>query len=325
MYRFFQLTRMAWAYKRAQPILKYPPYMLSIEATNICNFKCTFCPQSDPAHATRRLQGKLSTDGMKWFLQRAIESGTANRNISICLDGEPTINPHLPEFIRMVNEYGFSPRFSSNGRLLNAQLTDALIEAGPFLASIDFASQAEYFEEVRGREGDFQKVLTNLRYLIAKARTNSSIQLEIVDTSVFCGADRAASLEAMTQLLDEGQPLPSNVKTFSRQFHNFCGHLEKPDKVSYRLCPYPWSQFVVTWDGFVVACCRDTTGRTVLGNVFESPIMEIWNSQPYQQLRSSLAQGRPQDIPACRNCDMPYSSESPRWKLGYITQSLRRR
>ena len=316
---------MAFAYKFAKPILKYPPYMFSIEATNICNYKCAFCPQSDPAHASRRAQGQLDLDSMKCFLDRVAESGTSNRNISICLDGEPTINKHLPEFIRLINEYGFFPRFSSNGRLLDKTLTDALICAGPFLASIDFASDAEYFENVRGRQGDFSRILDHLHYLIAQARVNLAIRLEVVDTSVFSGADPEASLAAMTSLLTNGRPLPANVKTWSRQFHNFCGHLDAADPGSYRLCPYPWSQFVVAWDGSVVACCRDTVGRTVLGNVFESPVMQIWNSQPYQQFRHSLTQQRPQDVPACRGCDMPYSGRSSRWRLGYIAQSLRRR
>ncbi|NIA06529.1 MAG: radical SAM protein [Actinobacteria bacterium] len=325
MNKFFQLTRMAFAYKRAQPVLKHPPYMFSIEATNICNYKCSFCPQSDPAHAARRTQGQLSTEGMKCFLDRVVESGTSNRNISICLDGEPTINKHLPQFVRLINDYGFSPRFSSNGRLLDQNLAEALISAGPFLASIDFASQPSYFEQVRGREGDFSRILDQLRYLIDQARLNRNIRLEVVDTSVFSGADPEASLRAMTALLADGQTLPSNVKTWSRQFHNFCGHLDSADGDSYKVCPYPWSQFVVTWDGFAVACCRDTAGRTVLGNVFESPVMQIWNSPQYQQFRRSLAQHRPQDVPACRGCDMPYSGRSSRWRLGYITQSLRRR
>ena len=325
MNKFSQLARMALAYKQAKPILKYPPYMLSIEATNICNYKCSFCPQSDPAHASRRSQGQLNADGMKWFLERVVESGTSNRNISICLDGEPTINKDLPQFIRMINDYGFCPRFSSNARLLDQDLTDALIAAGPFLASIDFASDATYFEEVRGRKGDFRKVLDNLHYLIAKARTNRAIQLEVVDTSVFSGADPEESLRTMTTLLADGRALPANVKTWSRQFHNFCGHLDPTGRGDYKVCPYPWSQFVVTWDGFVVACCRDTAGRTVLGNVFESPIIQIWNSRPYQRFRRNLAQQRPQDVPACRGCDMPYSSKSTRWRLGYIAQSLRRR
>ena len=325
MNKFSQLAKMALSYKLARPILKHPPYMFSIEATNICNYKCSFCPQSDPAHAARRTQGQLSTDGMKCFLDRVVESGTSNRNISICLDGEPTINKNLPRFIRLINDYGFLPRFSSNGRLLDQTLVDALIAAGPFLASIDFASDAKYFDQVRGRNGDFSRILSQLHYLVEQARAHPSMRLEVVDTSVFSGADSEPSLKAMTALLTNGQALPANVKTWSRQFHNFCGHLDPADTGGYKVCPYPWSQFVVTWDGFAVACCRDTAGRTVLGNISESPIMDIWNAKPYQQFRRSLARRRPHDVAACRGCDMPYSGRSARWRLGYITQSLRRR
>ena len=325
MNRFTHLIRMGLAYKLRREELNYPPYMVSIEATNICNFKCKFCPQSDPEHASRRGRGQLSPESMKCFLDRVVQCGSSNPNVSICLDGEPTVNPNLPRLTGLINEYGFSPRFSSNGRLLDERLTDAIIEAGPFLASIDFASDAKYFDEIRGRSGDFDRVLKNLHYLIEKARRNRAIRLEVVDTSVFSGADEKRSLQAMNKLLANGQDLPSNVKTWSREFHNFCGHMEKKDKGNYRLCAYPWSQFMSTWDGSVVACCRDTVGRTILGNVFEKPIMEIWNGQAYRQLRRCLANGKPEQARACSHCDMPYSGNSQRWRLRNMLQSVLRR
>jgi len=120
--------------------------------------------------------------------------------------------------------------------------------------------------------------------------------------------------------------LRSHVRFTSRQFHNFCGHLPfEKDEGRYRLCPYPWTQLAITYDGNCVACCRDTAARTMLGNVFEKSIMEIWNGEPYRQLRQNLLERKPELNQACRNCNLPNSGGEKRWHIGYMLNSLLRR
>ncbi len=316
---------MGLEYKLKRRELSCPPYMVSIEATNICNFRCKFCPQSDPNHHRLRGQGKLSVEGFTEFLDKVRATGTANRNISITLDGEPTLNKALPEFIRVANRKGFYPRFSTNAFALTPDFADSMLEAGQFLASIDFGVDPESFDDMTGREGSFARVRENLLYLITKARENSNVNLEIVDISGFGETGESASLEKMKKIISVDGELPPNVKTWARVFHNFCGHLEAGRKGNYMLCPYPWSQFVVAYNGDAVACCRDTAARTVLGNVFESSVMDIWNGEAYREFRNALIEKRPEDVAACAKCDMPYSGGSKRWRPKYLLESLLRR
>ncbi len=39
----------AWKVQKS-PVVHYAPEDVSIELTNACNFKCSFCPQSDSNH-----------------------------------------------------------------------------------------------------------------------------------------------------------------------------------------------------------------------------------------------------------------------------------
>jgi radical SAM protein with 4Fe4S-binding SPASM domain len=303
-----------------------PPYQFAIEATNHCNFRCSFCPQSDPEHKNVRETGLLTVENFRLYLARIQETRPGNSNLSICLDGEPLMNKSFPEFIRIANQQGFFPRFSSNGRLLTPAMADELARSGGFLASIDFASEKEIFESLRGRAGDFDIVLENLRYLAGLAAKDPKIKLEIVDIAGFNGADREASLKKMRSLFPPD--LPDNVSFWSRNFHNFGGHLktERPAG-QYVLCPYPWSTFSVTWQGDVVACCRDTVGRTILGNAFEQSVAEIWQGEKFRTMRQLLIEKKPEQIAACKNCDMPWTGgeDSERWKLSYILSVLLRR
>lgn len=300
-----------------------PPYLFSIEPTNICNFKCIYCPQSQSGHIHDRSTGYLTVENMQLFLKRISDVSPGNKNISLTLDGEPTLNKNFPQFVHQINTAGLFPRFSSNAKNLTPVLVDKLITAGSFLASVDFASEAKYFDNVRGREGDFETVLGNLRYMVELARKNPKIKIEIVNISHFSGADPEKSLIDMRNLFPDN--LSDNIAFWSRNFHNFCGHLITRTRSSYHLCPYPWTMFTVTWDGFVVACCRDTRGRTVLGNVFSRTISEIWHSEQYRNFRHKLIEKKVAEIAACRACDLPWSPDTSRWKSNYVISSLLRR
>jgi radical SAM protein with 4Fe4S-binding SPASM domain len=324
--KFRHIVLMGISYKLKLARLLCPPYQFAIEATNHCNFRCSFCPQSDPAHRKIRQTGLLTVENFRLYLDRIKETRPGNTNLSICLDGEPLMNQRFAEFIRIANEQGFDPRFSSNGRLLTPELANELARAGGFLASIDFSPEKEVFENIRGRADDFDIVLANLRYLAELAAKNPKIKLEIVDISSFSGADRGASLQKLRSLFPAH--LPANVSFWSRNFHNFGGHIpmdRTPGK--YMLCPYPWSTFSATWQGDVVACCRDTSARTILGNVFEQSIPDIWEGEKYRAMRKLLIARKPGEIAACKNCDMPWTGgdDSERWKLSHIISVLLRR
>ncbi len=114
-----------------------------------------------------------------------------------------------------------------------------------------------------------------------------------------------------------------------RIFHSMAGTVDLPragglDHRRYRLCPYPWFNMNVTWQGEVVPCCRDLTPKTVLGNVFEvDSLWEIWNSPAYISLRKALIDRKPQQIAACRECELPY--DTARWSFGYVADTVKRR
>ncbi|NIP42706.1 MAG: radical SAM protein, partial [candidate division Zixibacteria bacterium] len=78
----------------------------------------------------------------------------------------------------------------------------------------------------------------------------------------------------------------------------------------------------VTWSGDCVACCRDTAGKTVLGNIFKEPLENVWNGDRYRKFRQNLIDRRPDLNDACQNCDLPYSPDKKRWRPRYIWRSL---
>ena len=108
------------------------------------------------------------------------------------------------------------------------------------------------------------------------------------------------------------------VERFSQlKVHGWTGNIDQriaPAQVkgnAYKLCTHPWSIFVITWSGEVLACCRDFGSEYVIGRIDgEEGILNIWNNQRIRSLRKTLVNKRPHEINICKNCDRPLTGGS---------------
>ena len=65
-------------------------------------------------------------------------------------------------------------------------------------------------------------------------------------------------------------------------------------------CPAPYDQFVIQWNGDVVACCTDYEGRTKTANVFVTGIEDVWKGETLKQRKRDMLEGRLLDV--CAKC-----------------------
>ena len=65
-------------------------------------------------------------------------------------------------------------------------------------------------------------------------------------------------------------------------------------------CPAPYDQFVIQWNGDVVACCTDYEGRTKTANVFVTGIEDVWKGETLKQRKKDMLEGRLLDV--CAKC-----------------------
>jgi len=295
-----------WKVKRAT-VLPYLPEDVSVELTNLCNFACDYCPQSDPKHFEIVKKTTLSPEHARVLLSRIRAGGVRTNVIHWTLDGEPFVNKKIAEICGIAHEFGFDNIiFSTNGALASPDRLSQFpnIEGCRYTLCIDFCDDKEYFERYRGSKDSWEKVRDNVAAVASDARL-AHIRVKVTDISSYKIHDhdelrrRFANLRAMFD--------PARVDVTSRVFHNATGHVKELTKTAtkrYNLCPYPWMSFVVASNGDVVACCRDLQHKTVVGNLFEEEMLAIWNGEKYQQLRRSLVEQRPEG--ACKNCDMPW-------------------
>lgn len=79
----------------------------------------------------------------------------------------------------------------------------------------------------------------------------------------------------------------------------------------WRACKRPWMLMYITANGTALPCCiapfaTHDYSQIMLGNVLDRPAMEVWNSTPYQELRSAVLGEVPAPWP-CQHCGVKWS------------------
>ena len=295
--------------------LRYPPLFYSIEATNICNFRCTYCPQGTTQGEDFR-KGRMSTELFEHILKQ-ISLLKPVSQIYLTGSGEPLMHPQLERFILLANEHGFVPNFSSNGSLFSEERSKSLLESGRFSLTVDFSPKREIYETYRSG-GSWETVYSNLKalLLLKKKSKGNYPRIEIRDMSTVGLNSPQEREKSLSDLKGLFRNLP--VDRFSQlKVHTWTGNVDPkitPAQVKgkrYKLCTHPWSIFVITHSGEVLACCRDFGSEYVIGRMDgEEGILDIWNNQRIKSLRRALAKKRPHQINICKNCDRPLTGGS---------------
>jgi len=303
------------SYWRGKIHLRYPPLFYSIEATNICNYRCKYCPQGNPDYHHIK-KGKMSIDLFEDILKQISEQKPV-AGVYLTGSGEPLMHPDLEKFISLSNQFGFIPSFSSNGSLFSEERTKSLLNSGKFSLTIDFSPNMEIYETYRSG-GCWDMVYSNLEYLLnsKKKQGGSYPKIEIRDMSTIALRSPEEREKSLSDLKALFKNLP--VDRFSQlKAHRWTDNIDwkiipTPSKDSrYKLCTHPWSIFVVTWKGEVLPCCRDFGSEYALGRINDKDgVLDIWNNERIKFLRKALVNKKPHEINICKNCDRPWTGGS---------------
>ncbi len=274
-----------------------PPDIIQIEATNLCNARCVFCPRE-------RMQRKQGVMDMGLFCKTVDEAASLGiRHVRLHNYGESLIDRQLVEKIRYAKSRGIAEvGLISNGSLLTEPVARAIVEAGldAINISVDAAGR-ETFE--RTRVGlSYDRVMEHIEGLVRVRRELGATRPKLILSFVrqHNSDDEQAFIERWRQVAD---------KVHITDLHNWAGTLHTQSDIRFP-CYRPWLTFTVLWDGRVALCCADFDGAVILGDLRSQTISEVWNGDAFRAVRRThLVHGGP-DI--CRACNLP-KKDSPLW------------
>jgi MoaA/NifB/PqqE/SkfB family radical SAM enzyme len=273
------------------------PEIVQIEATNMCNAKCVFCPR-DEMH---RDEGIMSVELYRKIVDEC--AGLGITHVRMHNYGEAFLDRNLVEKIRYAKEKGIKEvGLISNGSLITDRVAQGMIDAGLDAINISVeASGREVFDSTRIGL-NYDKVIANIERIVRIRAEAGKRRPKLILSFVrqHNSADEQAFIEHWRNIAD---------KIHVTDLHNWAGTLNHESDVNYP-CYRPWVTFTVLWDGRVALCCADFDGHTILGNLNSSTIGEVWNSDAYRAVRREhLEHGGPA---VCQSCDLP-KKDSPLW------------
>jgi MoaA/NifB/PqqE/SkfB family radical SAM enzyme len=292
------------------------PVTVMIDPTNMCNFKCKFCPTGDPEllSTVKRPSGFMRLGLFKKVVESLREFPEKVSVLHLYKDGEPMLNKQLPEMIHYAKQQNVarSVETTSNGLLLNPRKAIELIESGldQIKISVQHVDDKAYRELTR-TDATYERVLGNVEILYnEKMRRNSHLKIsaKIIDWDLKESQRRRFRKDfgRITDSIMIDSPMGwsfSELRDFTLGAVAATGKDGfSPINTSRKICSWPFKNLSVNFNGLVSVCCVDWSWGTVVGNAAEQGLMEIWNGNSLYDLRMTHIKGEKCKIGVCANC-----------------------
>ncbi|MGL4337851.1 MAG: radical SAM/SPASM domain-containing protein [Turicibacter sp.] len=253
-----------------------------IEITNICNLSCEFCPK------TNRTLKFMQEEEFETIVKKV---KPYTDHIYLHLMGEPLLNPNLKSFLDISHQQNLKVNLTTNGTLL-PKVKDILI-ASPAIRQINISLHSfEANESHLTLQSYVEQVGAFVNEVIVNSSIIISIRLWNMDSQELKGSNSLNQdiIDLLQEVLvpdvaiRESLENKSSLKLKPNLYLNMAEKFDWPDielmqTYEHVFCYGLRDQMGVLVDGTVVPCCLDSEGNIPLGNLFESDLGEIIESQ----------------------------------------------
>jgi len=280
---------------------------MSIELTNKCNFRCSYCPHStrgqevsDDVNPFDRPQGFMSQETFDLALAAADRSAAS---LSFGFFGEQTLHPRYSELIRSIpRERSFRLVTNTNGSMLTEANLEALKRFDLVRFSID-SVDSESFERLRPggailtvngkRGGDRFEALAEQIERWLSLPDHPPTHLIYVTTE--------ANRDDRRRYLDHWLPRMGPTDAVVMKSVLSYGGIMKDPYMTTNPCTVPDDNRVnVAFNGDVTPCNLDVNMALCIGNIHETPDLRKMVSS---RRTRAVIRGIRRNEGICRNCN----------------------
>jgi radical SAM protein with 4Fe4S-binding SPASM domain len=219
------------------------------------------------------------------------------------LFGEPLLAPKIIEMINYIKESDPNNTilFTTNGTLLNEEKARGIIknQADKVIFSLTSPDKNTY-QEKTGLD-KLEEVEKNIKRLVNLKKELKSKKPLIYVRLIVDKDTKKQVKEFLRKWKNQG------VIAEVRIMHNFGGYI-KGSLMKKRNKRYPcyhlWLAPGIHWNGDVSICCDDYQRKTLLGNLKDKTLHEIWTGEKIKKYRELHLQGKYDQISLCRDCDV---------------------
>jgi radical SAM protein with 4Fe4S-binding SPASM domain len=295
------------------------PYTLIVEPSSVCNFRCIQCFQSidDDNYFARTRQVMSLACFEKVVAQMKNWEGPKLKVLKLSLYGEPFINPHFCEMLKIARHSAIAERIetTTNASLLTPEICEKLIEYGlDYMRVSVYSAYQERHERITKSNLGIMRIHDNLETLMrCKGRKNSDAPFVSVKMLDAYNEENASFLEMYGDVSDEAyldKPhgwLPYKDKNYVKDLYGNDSEKAHQDMAANRsarkVCTLPFFTLAVRSNGDVSPCCIDWLGGTNLGSIGQYTLRELWNGEKMYEFRKMQLERRQAQNESCRSCE----------------------
>jgi hypothetical protein len=277
------------------------PKIIQIESTILCNSHCVFCPHDQMDRGPKIMAERV----WKKIIDESRGRGTVYRPFMI---NEPFVDPKMPEIIRYIKQdHTAKVEFNSNGNFSGKTDIPALLAAGIDYVRFSLDGFTEESFARSGRGGRFDTIVRNIHAFIAERNRRKSacfIEVRMIDLE--------SNRSEQKSYLDYWKRHADAAKVTDLYEWPWSGQT-----APYRMpCPKIREEMFFMVDGRATLCCWDAFGKSIIGDVKQNTVEEIWLGETNQRYRADLDRGARENIVLCSRCDAYRKYDFTNW-AGY--------
>jgi radical SAM protein with 4Fe4S-binding SPASM domain len=287
------------------------PFTFLVTPSQRCNFRCWYC-----AHTLAKEKRPdyndvdMSFDMFCKIIEQSKRFPDKYKMLQFGGLGEPLLNKDIVHFIEKAHEVTDRVEMITNGLLLNRRLTDAIIDVGlrQLRISIQGTDAAKY-KKVTSVAINFEKFIDELTYFYERSRGKTVVYMKIMDDQLEDKNDEKKFFSIFGNICDKimiehiGEIHPAKYGKYEKDFkvQDIFGESHPHMEV----CPFLFYYMNVDAEGYATSCCLTSTpGSFRLGNINETPLIEMWNGESHKELMlSHLRINSPKKPTHCRICN----------------------
>ena len=274
------------------------PIRIDIAATSACNYNCYFCKAHSyikekhiaPVHIEEDILHRLLVDLKSLRVKNILFAG----------NGEPLLNPILPDIIRQYGE-GFDIEVLSNGSTLDV-MNENLFDKLRYLTISLNSGNGNSHKAIHGykRTEQFPKISEHIERILQYRKAPNKVKLNYVIT-----VDNMNEIDDFKKLASKWG-VQSTIRHMSVDFKELRGKSVDNNDVEIdsvkRLAPcyFGFIQPSIVSNGDVLICC-DGQDKP-LGNLYERDFLDIWQDENNKLLRLEATKMKTPLFKMCSGC-----------------------
>lgn len=276
------------------------PFSVKLELTTSCNLRCKYC----------YMQGakNILVNSKQWIkvLERLRLLGVVQLDIT---GGEPLLYEGLSDIVQAADGMGFDTKIHTNGVLINRSFVDIIKKLRSVDICISFHSvDRDIFERFVQVKGVYSKIINSFE-ILSEARASFSAYIVLTAINEATIFDTIEYLEKAHIKFDISAFIFPNIYTISEnhEYHPSSEIVAKlikkgylKEKKSKTKCTALKTKFWISSNGDILAC--EMYRHLKVGNIFETDIGRIWNSDTADSFRTHIAQRISQTSSSCSSC-----------------------